>query len=100
MAPLAVDDMYSGCKDQMDSKVRKEYLPVEKKKVQNNFTVAWREAEKHYNKIWNAIQKLTARRSQAERCMTVYRRVNAYFRRDVLNQQVRFGSFTSTSMGW
>ncbi|XP_055014321.1 erythroblast NAD(P)(+)--arginine ADP-ribosyltransferase-like [Boleophthalmus pectinirostris] len=159
MALNAVDDMYSGCKDQMDSKVRKEYLPLEKNRAQNNFTVAWRLAEKNYNKIWkgkkgkrpstslgkeqimsiymytldepnvyidfnnavrtqgqkykssfkyhslhyfltSAIQKLNARRNEAERCVTGFRRVNGYFPRDVLNKHVRFGSFTSASLGW
>ncbi|XP_072319296.1 NAD(P)(+)--arginine ADP-ribosyltransferase 1-like [Eucyclogobius newberryi] len=154
----AVDDMYSGCKDKMDSTIRKQYLPIEKKLVQNNFTVAWREAEKFYNKMWGhkrgkrpstslgkeqimsiyvytldkpnvyldfnkavrtqgpkykssfkyhalhyfltvAVQKLSARRDEPARCMTVYRRVGALFSRDALNKPVRFGSFTSTSMG-
>uniref|UniRef100_A0A8C6WU12 NAD(P)(+)--arginine ADP-ribosyltransferase n=1 Tax=Neogobius melanostomus TaxID=47308 RepID=A0A8C6WU12_9GOBI len=161
MAPDAVDDMYRGCKEEMESKVRKEYLPNEKKKVGSNFTVAWHEAEKHYNKFWkhkrgkrpssttslgkeqiislyaytldepnvyidfnnavrtqrpkykssfiyhalhffltDAIQKLNARKDKAARCLTVYRRVNSYFRRDVFNRPMRFGSFTSASMGW
>lgn len=159
MAVDAVDDMYSGCNDKMASKVRKEYLPNEKNTAWNNFTIAWHEAEKYYNKMWkrkrgkrpsmslgkeqimslyaytldkpnvyaefnnavrtqrpkykssfqyhslhffltDAIQKLNARKNKAERCVTVYRRVNSYFRRDVLNKLVRFGSFTSTSMGW
>uniref|UniRef100_A0AAV2LH72 NAD(P)(+)--arginine ADP-ribosyltransferase n=1 Tax=Knipowitschia caucasica TaxID=637954 RepID=A0AAV2LH72_KNICA len=50
--------------------------------------------------LTGAIQKLNARRSKAERCVRVHRRVNAYFRRDVVNRPVRFGSFSSSSMGW
>lgn len=160
MALDAVDDMYSGCDDKMDTIVKKHYLPNEKNTAGTNFTVAWREAEKYYNKMWkrkrgkrpsptslgkeqimsiyaytldnpnvyaefndavrtqgpkykssfqyhslhffltDAIQKLNARRGKAERCVTVYRRVNSYFRRDVSNRIVRFGSFTSASMGW
>uniref|UniRef100_A0A3B3ZDR0 NAD(P)(+)--arginine ADP-ribosyltransferase n=1 Tax=Periophthalmus magnuspinnatus TaxID=409849 RepID=A0A3B3ZDR0_9GOBI len=157
MALDSVDDMYNGCEKQMEAKVRNKYLPLEKNKIQNNFTVAWRVAEKYYNKMWKkrgkrpstslskeqimsiymytldepnvyidfnnavrtqgpvyknsfkyhalhyfltgAIQKLNIRRDEAERCVTVYRRVNAYFTRDCLNKLVRFGSFTSASLG-
>ncbi|XP_033828837.1 NAD(P)(+)--arginine ADP-ribosyltransferase 1-like [Periophthalmus magnuspinnatus] len=158
MALDSVDDMYNGCEKEMEAKVRKEYLPLEKNIIQNNFPAAWSVAENYYNKIWKkrgkkrpstslskeqimsiymyslevpnvyidfnnavrtqgpvyknsfkyhalhyflttAIQKLNARRVGAERCVTVYRRVNAYFTRDCLNKLVRFGSFTSASLG-
>lgn len=159
MALDAVDDMYSGCNDRMASKVQKEYLPNERNKAGDNFTKAWNEAEKYYNKIWkrksgkrprtflgkeqimslyaysldkpniyaefnnavrtqrpnykssflyhslhffltDAIQKLNGRQENTGRCVTAYRRVNQSFRRDVLNTPMRFGSFTSTSLGW
>ncbi|XP_070684429.1 NAD(P)(+)--arginine ADP-ribosyltransferase 1-like [Pempheris klunzingeri] len=158
LAPNAIDDMYTGCNDKMEYRVKKEYLPNERNK-DKNFTVAWSEAEKYYNKKWkrkmgkqpstslgkekimaiyvysldtpavyldfnnavrtqkskykttfryhslhffltDALQKLNARKPEAERCLTGYRRVNSYFRQDVLNKMIRFGSFTSTSMGW
>lgn len=158
MALESIDDMYSGCKDKMEPKVKKEYLPNEKNQG-GNFTNAWREAEVYYNKIWkrkgskkpsaflgkeqimsiytytldtpnvyvdfnnavrtqrskykssfryhslhyfltDAIQKLKARKDNRGRCVTVFRRVNSFFGRAVLNKAVRFGSFTSTSMGW
>ncbi|XP_059193144.1 ecto-ADP-ribosyltransferase 5-like [Centropristis striata] len=47
-----------------------------------------------------ALQTLNARKPEAERCLTGYRRVNSYFSQDVLNKVVRFGSFTSSSVGW
>ncbi|KAJ0033163.1 hypothetical protein NQD34_000270 [Periophthalmus magnuspinnatus] len=47
--------------------------------------------------LTRAIQKLN--KVGAERCVTVYRRVNAYFTQDCLNKPVRFGSFTSASLG-
>uniref|UniRef100_A0A3B4UAJ5 NAD(P)(+)--arginine ADP-ribosyltransferase n=1 Tax=Seriola dumerili TaxID=41447 RepID=A0A3B4UAJ5_SERDU len=51
LAPNAVDDMYTGCKDKMDYRVKKQYLPNEKNK-DKNFTLASGEAEKYYNKRW------------------------------------------------
>ncbi|XP_027139605.1 ecto-ADP-ribosyltransferase 5-like isoform X2 [Larimichthys crocea] len=158
LAPNAVDDMYSGCKDKMEDRVKNEYLANEKNK-DKNFNLAWSEAEKYYNKRWNhkkgkrpstslgkekiiaiyvytldkpriyldfnnavrtqkskykttfryhslhffltdALQTLNARKPEAERCLTGYRRVDSYFSQDVLNKGIRFGSFTSSSMGW
>lgn len=159
MAPNAVDDMYSGCKDEMEYRVKTEYLLNEKNR-DKNFTLAWSEAEKYYNKKWkrhkgrrpsssslgkeqimavyvysldkprvylgfnnavrtqrsqykttfryhslhffltDALQTLNARKPEDERCVTSYRRANSYFSQDVLNKAVRFGSFTSSSMGW
>ncbi|XP_071779417.2 ecto-ADP-ribosyltransferase 5-like [Centroberyx gerrardi] len=158
MAPNSVDDMYTGCKDKMETRVKKEYLENEKNK-DRNFTQAWGEAEKYYNKKWkkrgkrpstalgkqrvmaiyvytldkpkvylefnnavrtqkskykttfryhtlhffltDAVQTLNARKPEAERCLTGYRRVNSYFgKENVLNKEIRFGSFTSSSMGW
>ncbi|KAM9363650.1 ecto-ADP-ribosyltransferase 5-like [Symphorus nematophorus] len=157
LAPNAVDDMYAGCKDKMKYKVKMEYLANEKNK-DKNFTLAWGEAEKYYNKKWrhkgkrpstslgkeqimaiyvytldkpkiyldfnnavrtqkteykttfryhtlhffltDALQNLSARKPVAEKCLTGYRRVGSYFSQDVLNKQIRFGSFTSSSMGW
>lgn len=156
MAPNSVDDMYSGCKNEMEDKVKNQYLANEKN-TDENFSLAWAEAEKYYNKKWkkgrapstalakekvmaiyvytldkprvyvdfndavraekcqyqstfkyhslhfyltSAIQTLNARKPPEERCLTGYRRVNSYFSQEnVLNKQVRFGSFTSTSMG-
>ncbi|XP_049428218.1 ecto-ADP-ribosyltransferase 5-like [Epinephelus fuscoguttatus] len=50
--------------------------------------------------LTDALQTLNTRKPQAERCLTGYRRVNSYFCQNVLNKVVRFGSFTSSSMGW
>ncbi|XP_029290138.1 NAD(P)(+)--arginine ADP-ribosyltransferase 1-like [Cottoperca gobio] len=157
LASNAVDDMYTGCKDKMAYRVKKEYLINEKNK-DKNFTLAWTEAEKYFNKKWkgkgkrpstslgkeqimaiyvytldkpnlyldfndavrtqkskykttfryhtlhffltDALQTLNARKPKGERCLTGYRRVNTYFSQDVLNKEIRFGSFTSSSMGW
>ncbi|XP_074553415.1 NAD(P)(+)--arginine ADP-ribosyltransferase 1-like isoform X2 [Halichoeres trimaculatus] len=160
MAPNAVDDMYSGCKDKMEYRVKKEHLLNERNR-DKNFTLAWSEAEKYYNKKWkrhkgkrpssssslgkeqvmalyvysldkprvylsfnnavrtqkseykttfryhslhffltDALQTLSARKPGDERCVKGYRRANSYFSQDVLNKAVRFGSFTSSSMGW
>ncbi|KAI3352992.1 hypothetical protein L3Q82_019565 [Scortum barcoo] len=158
LAPNTVDDMYAGCKDKMEHRVRTEYL-LNEKNVDKNFTLAWAEAEKYYNKKWkrkkgkqpatslgkeqimaiyvytldkpkiylnfnnavrtqkqkyktmfryhalhffltDALQTLNARKPEAERCLTGYRRVDTCFRQDVLNKAIRFGSFTSSSMGW
>ncbi|XP_042246294.1 NAD(P)(+)--arginine ADP-ribosyltransferase 1-like [Thunnus maccoyii] len=158
LAPNAVDDMYTGCKDKMENRVKNEYLANEKNKDMN-FTLAWVEAEKFYNKKWkrkkgkqpstglgkeqimafyiytldkpkiyldfnnavrtqkakykttfmyhtlhffltDALQTLNACKPVAERCLTGFRRVNSYFSQDVVNKGIRFGSFTSISMGW
>lgn len=158
MAPNAVDDMYSGCKEKMEYRVKKEYLLNEKNR-DKNFTLAWSEAEKYYNKKWkrhkgkrpssslgkeqimaiyvysldkprvyadfndavraqkseykttfryhslhffltDALQSLNARKPEEEKCVKSYRRANSYFSQEFLNKPVRFGSFTSSSMGW
>ncbi|KAM4595780.1 NAD(P)(+)--arginine ADP-ribosyltransferase 1-like [Fundulus diaphanus] len=156
MALNSVDDMYDGCEDQMAHRVRTDFLL--KEKAQNkNFSVAWNEAEKYYNKKWrpkhgkapsrtlvkeeimaiyvyttdepkvysefndavrtqnmkyktvfkyhalhffltSALKKLSSCRNTLKRCLTGYRSVNSYFSQDVLNKQIRFGCFTSTSM--
>lgn len=51
MAPDAVDDMYNGCKDEMKTKVEKEFLPNEKS-ANSQFRQAWEEAEQVYNTKW------------------------------------------------
>lgn len=158
MAPNSVDDMYIDCKEKMENRVKNEYLMNEKNR-DKNFTLAWSEAEKYYNKRWkrrkgrkpssalgreqimaiyvytldkpqlylqfnnavrtqrqkykttfryhslhffltDALQTLNSRKPKDEGCVTGYRRVNSYFSQDVLNKGVRFGSFTSSSMGW
>ncbi|KAM4584764.1 NAD(P)(+)--arginine ADP-ribosyltransferase 1-like [Odontesthes bonariensis] len=158
MALNSVDDMYAGCKDKMEKKVKTEFL-LNERNSDKNFTWAWNDAEKYYNKKWNrkhgkkpsgtlrkeqimaiyvytldkpeiypefniavrtqryeykttfkyhtlhffltdAVQTLNSRKPRADRCLTGFRRVNSYFREDALNKQIRFGSFTSSSMGW
>ncbi|KAM4603893.1 ecto-ADP-ribosyltransferase 5-like [Polymixia lowei] len=150
--------MYVGCKDNMERKVKEEYLENERNK-DKNLTIAWGAAEKYYNRKWkrrkgkrpsttlgkpqvmaiytytldkpnvylafnnavrtqkskykttfmyhslhfyltDAIQTLSARKPKAEQCLTGYRRVNTFVREKVLNKEIRFGSFTSTSLGW
>ncbi|XP_014857270.1 PREDICTED: ecto-ADP-ribosyltransferase 5-like isoform X2 [Poecilia mexicana] len=156
MALDSVDDAYAGCEGDMERKVRTDFLPSEKNQ-NSNFSLAWNEAEKHYNKKWRpkhgklasrtlakeeimavyvyttdkpevypefneavrsqkmkyktafryhtlhffltrALKRLSARRSVLERCLTGYRRVDGDFSQDVLNEQIRFGSFTSSSL--
>ncbi|KAK1902061.1 Ecto-ADP-ribosyltransferase 5 [Dissostichus eleginoides] len=108
-APDSVDDMYDGCKDNMKKKVQT-YLQNEKNS-DNTFKQAWDEGEKYYQK--RGIKKgkrppkalgkeqatLNAHKPEEERCLKVYRRVNRSFSQDVLNKVIRFGSFTSSSMG-
>uniref|UniRef100_A0A3Q2CLZ8 NAD(P)(+)--arginine ADP-ribosyltransferase n=1 Tax=Cyprinodon variegatus TaxID=28743 RepID=A0A3Q2CLZ8_CYPVA len=156
MALNSVDDMYAGCEDKMEHKVRTEFL-LNEKNQNKNFSLAWNEAVKYYNKKWrpkhgkaptrtltkeeimaiyvytmdkpkvyaefndavrtqkmkykttfkyhtlhffltSALKKLSTHRGTLKRCLTGYRRVNSYFSQDVLNKQIRFGSFTSSSM--
>ncbi|XP_039658018.1 NAD(P)(+)--arginine ADP-ribosyltransferase 1-like [Perca fluviatilis] len=47
--------------------------------------------------LTTAIRALRA--SKGDECLTVYRRVNEYFSQDVQNKEIRFGSFTSASLG-
>lgn len=49
--------------------------------------------------LTDALQTLNSRKPEDKRCVTGYRRVNSSFRQDVLNKEIRFGSFTSSSMG-
>lgn len=144
MAPDSVDDMYAGCKDQMKSKVKTEYLPNEKN-ANSQFRKAWEAAEKRFKKksitlgreqivalyvysfaegnvyrdfnnavrnqksvyitrfgyhalhfyLTDAIQTLNARK---RRCYTGIRGVDKSFSQDVLNKEIRFGSFASSTM--
>ncbi|MEQ2274986.1 hypothetical protein XENORESO_017426, partial [Xenotaenia resolanae] len=156
MALSSVDDMYTGCEDKMEYKVRTEFL-LNEKNQNKNFSLAWNEAEKYYNKKWrpkhgkipsrtlgkeeimaiyvytmdkpkvypefndvvrtqnmeyktvfkyhalhffltSALKRLSTSRSTLKKCLTGYRRVNSYFSQEVLNKQIRFGSFASSSM--
>uniref|UniRef100_A0A3P9MSW7 NAD(P)(+)--arginine ADP-ribosyltransferase n=1 Tax=Poecilia reticulata TaxID=8081 RepID=A0A3P9MSW7_POERE len=157
MAPNSVDDMYEGCANNMATKVKTKFL-VSEKKMSKNFSLAWDEAEKQYNKKWKpkpgkktsralekeqnmavyaytldkpeiftefnsavrtqraqymgmfqyhslhffltgALRALNARKPKTERCLTGYRRVNRKFKLSVLGKEIRFGAFTSSSMG-
>nr|XP_057923948.1 erythroblast NAD(P)(+)--arginine ADP-ribosyltransferase-like [Doryrhamphus excisus]XP_057923957.1 erythroblast NAD(P)(+)--arginine ADP-ribosyltransferase-like [Doryrhamphus excisus] len=156
MAEDAVDDMYEGCRDKMECKVRKDYL-LQERHQDKNLRLAWAEAEDYYRKIWgrkmsrrrsnalgkeqimaiyiysldkppvyldfntevrsqrseykttfryhtlhffltDAIEKLRLRRTAAEKCLTIFRRANAFFHQKA-NTIIRFGSFTSGAMG-
>lgn len=46
--------------------------------------------------LTSALQSLNARKKT---CLTGFRRVNSYFSQDVVNKKIRFGSFTSSSLG-
>ncbi len=46
-----------------------------------------------------ALQTLKAIQSEKTKCITSYRRVDRYFSQDVENKEIRFGSFTSSSLG-
>ncbi|XP_071361133.1 ecto-ADP-ribosyltransferase 5-like [Trachinotus anak] len=64
----------------------------------SEYTTTFRYHALHFF-LTDALQTLNARKPEAERCVTGFRRVNSYFSKDVLNMEVRFGSFTSSSMG-
>ncbi|XP_038142425.1 NAD(P)(+)--arginine ADP-ribosyltransferase 1-like [Cyprinodon tularosa] len=157
MAPNSVDDMYERCEDKMVNKVKNECL-VKEKKINRNFSLAWSEAEKQYNKKWkpkpgknprrtlekeqnmaiyaytletprlyaefndavraqrdqyqnkfqyhslhffltDALKRLNSRKPKKERCLIGYRRVNRKFNLNILSKEIRFGAFTSSSMG-
>ncbi|GAA6227061.1 ecto-ADP-ribosyltransferase 5-like [Lates japonicus] len=46
--------------------------------------------------LTDALQTLNSCKPEEERCLTGYRRVNSYFSQDVLNKEIRFGTFTSS----
>ncbi|XP_039660241.1 GPI-linked NAD(P)(+)--arginine ADP-ribosyltransferase 1-like [Perca fluviatilis] len=72
-----------------------------------DFNAAVRTQRPEYNTTfrYHALHFLLTTAIQDERafekiqCLTVYRRVDRYFRQDVKNTQIRFGSFTSASLG-
>ncbi|XP_028434364.1 GPI-linked NAD(P)(+)--arginine ADP-ribosyltransferase 1-like [Perca flavescens] len=76
-------------------------------KVYRNFNNAVRTQGPQYKTTfrYHALHFLLTTAIQAERafekkqCLTGYRRVNEYFRQDVKNTHIRFGSFTSASQG-
>ncbi|MEQ2229167.1 hypothetical protein ILYODFUR_016169 [Ilyodon furcidens] len=156
MAPKSVDDMYEGCIDKMAIRVKTEFLENEKK-INKNFALAWKEAEKRYKKrkpkhgkkppttleneqkmaiyaytlnnpkiyaefnnavrtqrdqykgtfqyhslhffLTGALKFLNSRKPKTERCLTGYRRVDKKYNLGDLSKEVRFGAFTSSSMG-
>ncbi|XP_034727109.1 T-cell ecto-ADP-ribosyltransferase 1-like isoform X1 [Etheostoma cragini] len=49
--------------------------------------------------LTTAIRTLQKEKKMNKECLTGYRRVDMYFSQDVTNQEIRFGSFTSASMG-
>ncbi|XP_039658019.1 GPI-linked NAD(P)(+)--arginine ADP-ribosyltransferase 1-like [Perca fluviatilis] len=76
-------------------------------KVYRDFNNAVRTQGPQYKTTfgYHALHFLLTTAIQAERafekkqCLTGYRRVNVYFRQDVENKSIRFGSFTSASQG-
>lgn len=72
MALESVDDMYAGCEDKMAHKVRTEFLLSEKNQ-NKNFSLAWNEAEKYYNKKWRPKnRKAHSRTLVKEEIMAIY----------------------------
>ncbi|XP_032417967.1 NAD(P)(+)--arginine ADP-ribosyltransferase 1-like [Xiphophorus hellerii] len=49
--------------------------------------------------LTGALRALRARKPKKERCLTGYRRVNRKFKLGDLGEEIRFGAFTSSSMG-
>lgn len=49
--------------------------------------------------LTSALQTLNAHKPVEKRCLTGFRRANSSFSQDVLNKEIRFGSFTSSSLG-
>ncbi|XP_015224910.1 PREDICTED: ecto-ADP-ribosyltransferase 5-like, partial [Cyprinodon variegatus] len=146
MAPNSVDDMYDGCKREIENLILEKYLPEEEKN--KNFKLAWEEAEKYYNKrrkksqldknlikalyaytlnqpplykeFNKAVREQKAKyqtdfhyhtlhfyltmalhylKNGSEKCVTSYRSTDSKFQKDVVNNEIRFGSFTSSSIG-
>ncbi|XP_028268959.1 T-cell ecto-ADP-ribosyltransferase 1-like [Parambassis ranga] len=85
---------------------------LESPNVYLDFNTAVRNQSSEYNTTFSyhslhfyltqAIQNLTSNRRgkvDPNKCYTVFRRTNIYFRQDVKNKTIRFGSFTSSSQG-
>ncbi|KAM4750119.1 NAD(P)(+)--arginine ADP-ribosyltransferase 2-like [Anableps anableps] len=51
MAPDSVDDMYSGCEDEMERQVKEKFLLTENSKSKN-FQPAWDKAKNYYYNNW------------------------------------------------
>ena len=77
----------------------------ERPKVYRDFNNAVRTQKSQYKTTFkyhtlhffltDALQTLNVKNSK---CLTVYRRTNCSFSRDVVNKEIRFGSFTSSSL--
>ncbi|KAM4583561.1 LOW QUALITY PROTEIN: ecto-ADP-ribosyltransferase 5-like [Odontesthes bonariensis] len=81
---------------------------LDKPKIYPEFNIAVRTKKNEYKTTFkyhalhffltSAIKTLNSLKPEAERCLTGFRRVDSYSREDALNKQIRFGSFTSSSM--
>nr|XP_020444402.1 ecto-ADP-ribosyltransferase 5-like [Monopterus albus] len=79
---------------------------INKPQIYLDFNKACRSERYHYTTkfryhalhfyLTNALQIL---KQEKKECNTSYRRVDAYFSTEVLNKEIRFGSFTSSSWG-
>uniref|UniRef100_A0A8C1SV48 NAD(P)(+)--arginine ADP-ribosyltransferase n=1 Tax=Cyprinus carpio TaxID=7962 RepID=A0A8C1SV48_CYPCA len=109
MALNSVDDSYDGCREKMANLVETKYL---KKEMQSNFANAWKHAEKNYKPpgdnltknhsiaiydFNNAVHAIQILKKTQKECILTCRRTNVSFKKSVLNKEVRFGSFASSS---
>ncbi|XP_067381032.1 T-cell ecto-ADP-ribosyltransferase 2-like, partial [Channa argus] len=103
MAEKAVDDMYNGCSKTMTEKVKKAYFEKENTgifadkfndHVRNNRSIYDTSFQFHSLHFWltSAVQIL----NNNTKCVTTYRRTDLDFTGE-LNQNMRFGSFASSS---
>ncbi|KAF7650010.1 hypothetical protein LDENG_00132880 [Lucifuga dentata] len=66
----------------------------------SNYQTTFRYHSLHFF-LTGSLQTLNAHKPATERCQTVYRRTNIYVSQEnVLDKEIRFGSFTSSSLGW
>uniref|UniRef100_A0A3Q3MT06 NAD(P)(+)--arginine ADP-ribosyltransferase n=1 Tax=Mastacembelus armatus TaxID=205130 RepID=A0A3Q3MT06_9TELE len=79
---------------------------LEKPNVYVDFNNAVRTQRSEYNTkfTYHALHffltdALQALKKKHENCLTVFRRVNTHFSQNVLNMEIRFGSFASSSLG-
>ncbi|XP_042259583.1 erythroblast NAD(P)(+)--arginine ADP-ribosyltransferase-like [Thunnus maccoyii] len=85
MVPDAVDDMYNGCTEKMERRVKKEYF---RKEFVGTFKIAWENAEKCSNKY---SQDLTKNQRQAI-CVYTSNDIYAEFNKAVRTSRSIYGS--------
>ncbi|ROK79153.1 NAD(P)(+)--arginine ADP-ribosyltransferase 2 [Anabarilius grahami] len=112
MALNSVDDQYKGCRENMRKQVERNYLKKETSDQESDLANAWKDAVKKHKTpgdnltrnhsiaiyVYTNSDAIQILKKTQKKCYSTYRGTNIKFNKTVLNKEVRFGSFTSSSL--